>query len=123
MNSSEQSTQRRLERALAHPVRARVLARLEAEIASPKQLAHELGASLGIVAYHVRVLVSLNLIRLVDVTPRRGSLEHRYTAVAHGQLAPAPSAQADRDPRPATTTTTAGPTGRPRRLTQPAARQ
>jgi DNA-binding transcriptional ArsR family regulator len=101
VNSSEESAQRRLERALAHPVRARVLARLEAEIASPKQLAHELGTSLGIVAYHVRVLVSLNLIRLVDVTPRRGSLEHRYTAVANGQLAPAPRAQADRNQRPA----------------------
>jgi predicted transcriptional regulator len=108
VKSSEESAQRRLERARAHPVRARVLASLEAEIASPKQLARELGASLGIVAYHVRVLVSLNLIRLVDVTPRRGSLEHRYTAVGHGQLAPAPSAQADREPRPAITTTTAG---------------
>jgi DNA-binding transcriptional ArsR family regulator len=78
---SEESTQMRLERALAHPLRARVLAILEAEIASPKALAHQLGTPLGIVAYHVRVLASLNLIRLVDVTQRRGSLEHRYTAV------------------------------------------
>ena len=81
MNSSEQDMQRRLARALAHPVRARVLAILGAEIASPKQLAHDLGVSLGVVAYHVRVLASLNLIRLVEVNQRRGSLEHHYTAV------------------------------------------
>jgi hypothetical protein len=55
----------------------------------------------------VRVLVPLNLIRLVYVTPRRGSLEHRYTAIPHDQLA-TPSAQAEHNPRPATTTPTAG---------------
>ena len=57
----------------------------------PKQLAHDLGVSLGVVAYHVRVLASLNLIRLVEVNQRRGSLEHHYTAVTH-PLANAPSA-------------------------------
>jgi DNA-binding transcriptional ArsR family regulator len=81
LSSSEESTQKRLERALAHPVRARALAILEAEVASPKQIADELGAPLGVVAYHVRVLASLNLIRLVEVIGRRGSLEHRYGAV------------------------------------------
>jgi hypothetical protein len=30
----------------------------------------------------VRILASLNLIRLVSETPRRGSVEHHYTAVA-----------------------------------------
>jgi hypothetical protein len=34
------------------------------------------------VSYHVRILASLNLIRLVSETPRRGSVEHHYTAVA-----------------------------------------
>jgi DNA-binding transcriptional ArsR family regulator len=81
VSASEESTQKRLERALAHPLRARVLAILDAEIASPTALAHQVGAPLGIVAYHVRVLASLNLIRLVDVTQRRGSLEHCYTAL------------------------------------------
>lgn len=33
-------------------------------------------------SYHVRILASLNLIRLVSETPRRGSVEHHYTAVA-----------------------------------------
>jgi hypothetical protein len=37
---------------------------------------------LGNVSYHVRILASLNLIRLVSETPRRGSVEHHYTAVA-----------------------------------------
>lgn len=73
--------EKRLEIALAHPLRARVLAILDENVASPKQLARELGAPLGVVAYHVRVLGSLELIELVDVTQRRGAVEHRYTAV------------------------------------------
>jgi hypothetical protein len=32
------------------------------------------------VAYHVRVLVSLELVRLVSQEPRRGSVEHFYRA-------------------------------------------
>jgi DNA-binding transcriptional ArsR family regulator len=82
LQPSRQSLERRLDIAVAHPLRARVLAVLEERIASPKQLARELGAPLGVVAYHVRVLRSLGLIQLVDVTQRRGAVEHRYTAIA-----------------------------------------
>lgn len=51
-------------------------------MASPSELATELNAPLGNVSYHVRILASLGLIRLVKETPRRGSVEHHYEAVA-----------------------------------------
>jgi hypothetical protein len=44
-------------------------------------LATELGVPLGNVAYHVRRLDELDLIKLVKVTRARGALEHHYTAI------------------------------------------
>jgi DNA-binding transcriptional ArsR family regulator len=75
-------TDPRLVKALAHPLRVRILGLLEDQVASPSELAQKLHAPLGNVSYHVRILASLNLIRLVSETPRRGSVEHHYTAVA-----------------------------------------
>jgi hypothetical protein len=60
----------------------RILGLLEDQVSSPSELAQKLHAPLGNVSYHVRILASLNLIRLVSETPRRGSVEHHYTAVA-----------------------------------------
>jgi predicted transcriptional regulator len=48
--------------------------------ASPRELADELDAPLGVTAYHVRRLVDLGLISLVRETRRRGSIEHHYLA-------------------------------------------
>jgi DNA-binding transcriptional ArsR family regulator len=59
----------------------RILAVLDERMASPSELAKELEAPLGNVSYHVRILASLGLIRLVKETPRRGSVEHHYEAV------------------------------------------
>jgi DNA-binding transcriptional ArsR family regulator len=67
--------------AAAHPLRATVLAKLGAQVYSPNELANELGASLGRVSYHVRVLHDLGMIKLVDTAPRRGAVEHYYKAV------------------------------------------
>jgi len=71
---------RALVRALAHPLRARILSALEQRTASPRELADELEAPLGNVSYHVRRLLDLELIRLVRETPRRGAIEHHYEA-------------------------------------------
>lgn len=70
-----------LVRALAHPLRARILGILEERRASPRELADELDAPLGTVSYHVRTLAQLKLIKLVKKTPRRGAIEHHYEAV------------------------------------------
>lgn len=75
-------TDPRLVKALAHPLRVRILAVLDEHVASPTELAEELHAPLGNVSYHVRTLLSLGLIELVKETPRRGSVEHHYSAVA-----------------------------------------
>lgn len=69
-----------LVRALAHPLRARILGILQERRASPRELAEELDASLGTVSYHVRTLAALKLIKLVKETPRRGAIEHHYEA-------------------------------------------
>jgi hypothetical protein len=75
-----------LVRAVAHPLRAQVLGILEERRASPRELADELGAPLGTVAYHVRALAKLRLIKLVKKTPRRGAIEHHYEAVGAARV-------------------------------------
>jgi DNA-binding transcriptional ArsR family regulator len=67
-------------KALAHPLRIRILAMLAQRSASPVQLAGKLDATLGTVAYHVRTLHNLGLVELVDTRQRRGATEHYYRA-------------------------------------------
>jgi DNA-binding transcriptional ArsR family regulator len=71
----------RLVKALAHPLRVRILAILQSKTASPSEIAEELSMPLGNVSYHVRCLADFGLIRLVRRTPRRGAIEHHYEAV------------------------------------------
>ena len=70
-------------KALAHPLRIRILAMLADRSASPVQLSSQLDATLGTVAYHVRTLHSLGLVELVDTRQRRGATEHYYRAREH----------------------------------------
>jgi DNA-binding transcriptional ArsR family regulator len=73
-------------RAIAHPLRARLLAILEEGPASPVTLAGKLGESLGTVAYHVRQLYELGLLDLVSTRQRRGATEHYYRAREHPRI-------------------------------------
>src|SRR4051812_38418058 len=70
----------RLVKAISHPIRHRVLVALNERVASPNELAQELGESLGRVSYHVRQLVGVGAIELVRTEPRRGAVEHYYRA-------------------------------------------
>jgi DNA-binding transcriptional ArsR family regulator len=70
----------RLVKALAHPLRVQILGVLEERVASPSDLAEELGAPLGNVSYHVRTLAELGLLKLVRRRTRRGAVEHYYQA-------------------------------------------
>ena len=70
-------------RALAHPLRIRILAMLEERPSSPVRLTAQLEAPLGTVAYHVRTLESLGLVKLVSTRQRRGATEHYYQALEH----------------------------------------
>src|SRR5437763_4813839 len=73
-------TDPRLARAYAHPLRIQILGLLDNRIASPREIAEELGSPLSNTAYHVRQLVGLGLVELVRRTARRGAIEHHYTA-------------------------------------------
>jgi DNA-binding transcriptional ArsR family regulator len=67
-----------LVKALAHPLRAKMLYALQERQSSPKELAAHFGVPLSNVAYHIQVLRKLKLIRLAKKTPRRGAVEHHY---------------------------------------------
>jgi DNA-binding transcriptional ArsR family regulator len=71
----------RVVKALAHPIRVRVLTLLNQKVASPSEMAEEIGEPLGNVSYHVRTLLDLGCIELVRTAPRRGAVEHYYRAL------------------------------------------
>jgi DNA-binding transcriptional ArsR family regulator len=73
-------TDSRIAKAYAHPLRIHILGLLDDRVASPSEIAGELNAPLTHVSYHVRQLAGLGLIKLVRTTPRRGAVEHHYTA-------------------------------------------
>jgi DNA-binding transcriptional ArsR family regulator len=69
-----------LAKALAHPLRVRILTELHRGISSPNQLAQELDEPLGNVSYHVKTLLEYDCVELVKTEPRRGAVEHFYRA-------------------------------------------
>lgn len=73
-------------KAMSHPLRLRILARLNEGVASPNEMAKEFGESLPLVSYHVRILRELECIELVRTTPRRGAIEHHYRALTRAFL-------------------------------------
>jgi DNA-binding transcriptional ArsR family regulator len=66
---------------VAHPVRCRLIAIFADRVASPNEIAQELGMPVGDVSYHVRTLKEAGIIELVEERPVRGSTEHFYRAV------------------------------------------
>jgi DNA-binding transcriptional ArsR family regulator len=90
LNSYPDVTDTTLAKALAHPLRTRILAALEGRTASPNELATELAteldASLGVISYHVRRLHALGFVKLVKRVPRRGAVAHYYTATTRPRI-------------------------------------
>jgi DNA-binding transcriptional ArsR family regulator len=78
--TSPEGITQQLAKALAHPLRVRILASLHRGISSPNQLSQELGEPLGNVSYHVKTLLEFDCIELVKTEPRRGAVEHFYRA-------------------------------------------
>ena len=66
---------------VAHPTRAKAFTILTERTASPVEIAQEIGKDVGHVGYHVRKLLQLELIELVDEKPVRGAVEHFYRAI------------------------------------------
>ena len=71
----------RIAKALSHPMRARILGILDERVASPNEIAEMIDERLPNVSYHVRALLDLGCIELVDTAQRRGAIEHYYRAV------------------------------------------
>jgi DNA-binding transcriptional ArsR family regulator len=69
-----------LVRALGHPMRVRILEALQGRTASPTELAREFRESLGVVSYHANALLDVDCIEQVRTRPKRGTVEHFYTA-------------------------------------------
>jgi DNA-binding transcriptional ArsR family regulator len=71
----------RIAKALSHPMRARILVILNERVASPNEIAEMIDERLPNVSYHVRALLDLGCIELVDTAQRRGAIEHYYRAI------------------------------------------
>jgi DNA-binding transcriptional ArsR family regulator len=79
---ARQGAEQQLVKVVGHPIRVKALAVLAQRVASPKEIAAELGEKLSNVSYHVRELEALGVIELVDTKQRRGATEHYYRAVS-----------------------------------------
>lgn len=66
---------------VAHPMRCRCLAILADRVASPAEIARELGLEVSNVGYHVNALAEAGLIEEVGQRPVRGAVEHFYKAI------------------------------------------
>lgn len=77
---------RRLTKAIAHPLRLQILALANQRTISPSEYSEEMGASLSTVAYHFRKLLELGFLELVEEIPKRGSKEHRYRGCRRGLI-------------------------------------
>lgn len=70
-------------KALSHPLRSHVLLTLGDRVASPNEIAQELGLVARDLDYHVKVLLEMGMIRLVRTRRRRGAKEHFYELSSH----------------------------------------
>jgi DNA-binding transcriptional ArsR family regulator len=84
------ATARRLDeglaRALAHPLRQRILMLLEHEVQTPLDLARAIGEPLNKIGYHVHALREAGCIELVKTEHRRGAIAHFYRPTSRAFL-------------------------------------
>jgi len=71
---------RRMAKALSHPLRCEIIAILSDTCASPSEMAETLGEPLSNVSYHTNELLKLECIEQVDQEQVRGATKTRYRA-------------------------------------------
>jgi DNA-binding transcriptional ArsR family regulator len=76
----------RVVKALAHPIRMKILGMLDQRTATPKELAGALGLPLENVSYHVRTLKDFGFIKLERTRQVRGAVEHHYKLCGRPQI-------------------------------------
>jgi DNA-binding transcriptional ArsR family regulator len=69
---------RRLARAIGHPIRVEILVEVDRAPMSPNEFARRTGHPLATVAYHFRELQKCGCLEVVEEVPRRGATEHFY---------------------------------------------
>ncbi len=79
--AATQTIDQRVAKVLTHPVRVQIMAILDQRVASPNEMANQLGVGLSHVSYHVKVLKEYECIELVKTRQRRGAVEHFYRAI------------------------------------------
>ena len=79
-SSDGETLDQNLVRALSHPMRVQILEALQGHSASPTELARQFRESLGVVSYHANALLDVGCIEQVRTRPKRGTIEHFYTA-------------------------------------------
>ncbi len=75
------SVKEKLMKAMAHPMRVRILAWMNDRPWSPNEISQEIGEGLSQISYHVKVLKDFELIEMTKTEPRRGAVEHFYKAI------------------------------------------
>jgi DNA-binding transcriptional ArsR family regulator len=83
MRNRPEVIDQRLVKALAHPLRIKILEILSERVASPNLISGDLDEGLSHVAYHTRTLDKCGCLELVDTAQRRGATEHFYKASPH----------------------------------------
>lgn len=69
-----------LVKCVSHPTRVRVLEALQGRTASPTEMAKKMSESLGVISYHVNILDAVGAIDQTGTQPKRGTIEHFWTA-------------------------------------------
>jgi DNA-binding transcriptional ArsR family regulator len=90
MAATRSASARRLDedvaRALAHPLRQRILMLLEREVQTPLDLARSMSEPLNKIGYHVHALREAGCIELVKTEHRRGAVAHFYRPTSRAFL-------------------------------------
>jgi DNA-binding transcriptional ArsR family regulator len=90
MAATRTASARRLDedvaRALAHPLRQRILMLLEREVQTPLDLARSMNEPLNKIGYHVHALREAGCIELVRTEHRRGAVAHFYKPTSRAFL-------------------------------------
>lgn len=75
-----------LVKALSHPVRVKILEKLQGRIASPVELSQEMDTTPGVVAYHASTLLRCGCLELVGSGPRGGGIENFFGITSRSPL-------------------------------------
>ncbi|CRK56164.1 hypothetical protein [Alloactinosynnema sp. L-07] len=79
-------------RALAHPLRLRILTMLTTTAMSAAEVAREVGHSQPNISYHLRKLLDASMVEMVEEVPIRGGIAKRYRSTTLDHAAPTASA-------------------------------